>query len=52
MTIYIFVNDEGHEDVVDFRNVVAYIINEELQSLKTKLSGLYKLLQKLYMIEF
>ena len=31
---HIFVNVKGHEDVVCFRNVVEYIINEKLLSFK------------------
>jgi len=53
---HIFVNFEGHEDVVRFRNVVEYTINENYNplrtALKTKPSELYKMSQKLYMMKF
>jgi len=35
--LHIFVNAEGHEDVVCFRNVVEYTINKKLQSFKNSI---------------
>ena len=34
---HFFVNVEGHENIVCFRNVVEYIINEKLQSFKNSI---------------